>query len=180
MSAHVFLLRVFLLRAVNVGGAKLPMAGVRELATDLGATDVSTYIASGNLICTPPKGLDAFERGLERAIEKRFGFFREVISRTATELQAALDAHPFEVVEPKYSYVSFMAKAPTKAAIEKAGTYETGDDEWKVIGRDLHIRYADGAGHEQMKSASILKALAEPATARNLNSVRKLIELASA
>jgi uncharacterized protein (DUF1697 family) len=171
--------RVFLLRAVNVGGATLPMAELREIAADLGGTDVSTYIASGNLLCAPPADLDAFERGLEQAIEKRYGFFREVISRTAAELQSALDAHPFDVAEPKYSYVSFMAKAPTKAAVEKARTYETGDDRWEVIGRDLHIRYAGGAGHEQMKTASILKALAQPATARNLNSVKKLIELAT-
>jgi uncharacterized protein (DUF1697 family) len=124
--------------------------------------------------------LDGFERDLEQAIEKRYGFFREVISRTRAELQQALDAHPFGVVEPKYSYVSFMAKAPAKAAIEKARTFATGDDEWTVIGRDLHIRYAGGAGHEQMKTASILRALAEPATARNLNTVEKLIELARA
>ncbi len=84
--------RVFLLRAVNVGGAKLPMAELREIAADLGATDVSTYIASGNLIATPPKDLDGFERGLEQAIENKYGFFREVISRTRAELQEALAA----------------------------------------------------------------------------------------
>ena len=46
--------RIHLLRAVNVGGAKLPMAELREVAASLGATDVRTYIASGNLICDPP------------------------------------------------------------------------------------------------------------------------------
>jgi uncharacterized protein (DUF1697 family) len=172
--------RVFLLRAVNVGGAKLPMAELREIAADLGATDVSTYIASGNLIATPPRDLDGFERALEKAIEKKYGFFREVVSRTGAELRKALDAHPFEVVQSKYSYVSFMAKPPTKAAVEKARAVETGDDVWEVIGRDLHIRYADGAGHEQMKTNTILKALGEPATARNLNTVEKLIGLLSA
>ena len=38
---------VYLFRAVNVGGiAKLPMADLRALAAELGATDVRTYIAS--------------------------------------------------------------------------------------------------------------------------------------
>ncbi len=46
-------MRVHLLRAVNVGGATLPMAELRELAADLGASDVRTHIASGNLLCTP-------------------------------------------------------------------------------------------------------------------------------
>lgn len=43
--------RVHLLRAVNVGGAKLPMAELREVASALGATNAGTYIASGNLLC---------------------------------------------------------------------------------------------------------------------------------
>ncbi|MFI5429826.1 DUF1697 domain-containing protein [Aeromicrobium sp. UC242_57] len=170
--------RIILLRAVNVGGAKLPMADLREIASDLGATDVSTYIASGNLVADVPGDPATFDRALEQANEKRFGFFREVISRTPEQVRAALAAHPFEVIEPKYSYVSFLTGAPTAAAIAKAETYETFDDDWQVIGSELHIRYANGAGRPAMKSDSIGRALGVPGTARNLNTVKKLIELA--
>ncbi|ROR95809.1 uncharacterized protein (DUF1697 family) [Salana multivorans] len=170
--------RIFLVRAVNVGGAKLPMADWRVLAEELGATDVSTYIASGNLVCTPPSDVDAFERALEVAVQERFGFFREVISRSVEEVRAALDAHPFEVLEPRFSYVTFLAAEPTPDAIAKARIFETGEDRWEVIGRELHVRYAGGAGRPQMKDASIGRALAVPGTARNLNTVRKLLELA--
>jgi uncharacterized protein (DUF1697 family) len=173
--------RVILLRAVNVGGAKLPMADLKAIAADLGATDVATYIASGNLVADVPGDPDAFDRALERAVEQRFGYFREVISRTRDELVAALDAHPFEVIEPRYSYVSFMLAAPTKEAIEAAADVPTGEDRWQVIGRELHLRYADGAGRAQLKEAQLARALGRiPATARNLNTVRKLIELAGA
>lgn len=170
--------RIVLVRAVNVGGAKLPMARWREIAEDLGATDVATYIASGNLVCVPPDDVEAFDRAMEQAVEDEFGFFREVISRSRSEVQAALDAHPFEVIEPKYSYVTFLAGEPTAEAIAKARTFETGDDCWEVIGRELHVRYAGGAGRPQMKDASIGRALGVPGTARNLNTVRKLIDLA--
>ena len=170
--------RIVLLRAVNVGGAQLPMAELREISTELGASDVSTYIASGNLIAdVPGKGAD-FDRALERAIEERYGWFRDVISRTPKQVRAALDAHPFEVVEPKYSYVSFLTGEPTAAAITKAESYQTGDDRWKVVGSELHIRYANGAGRPEMKTDTVMKALGTPGTARNLNTVKKLIELA--
>lgn len=169
---------VFLFRAVNVGGAKLPMAELREIASGLGAQDVATYIASGNLICRPHGEPDVFAGELERAVEERYGFFREVISRSREEISAALRAHPFEVVDPKFSYVSFCRDAPAPEAITKAESFETGDDRWQVIGRDLHIRYANGAGSAQMKLPSILRALATPTTARNLSTVEKLIELA--
>jgi len=172
-------IRIIMLRAVNVGGtATLPMAELRELAADVGATDVQTYIQSGNLVCVPPGDPEEFDRALEKTIETKYGFFREAISRSPAELQAALEAHPFEVIEPKYSYIAFMTEAPTAQAIAKASTYETGDDQWEIIGRDWHIRYAHGAGTPDMKAASIARALNVPTTARNLNTVRKLIALA--
>ncbi|EFQ84491.1 hypothetical protein HMPREF0063_10343 [Aeromicrobium marinum DSM 15272] len=170
--------RIILLRAVNVGGSTLPMADLRALASELGATDVRTYIASGNLICTPPGDPDEFDRALEAAVEQRFGFFREAISRSRDEVAAALTAHPFEVLEPKFSYVTFLLTEPSPAGIEKARTFATGDDRWQVVGRELHVRYATGAGRPQMKDASIGRALGVPGTARNLNTVTKLIELA--
>lgn len=171
-------IRIVLLRAVNVGGTQLPMAELREIATDLGASDVSTYIASGNLIADVPGKAADFDRALQQALEKRYGWFRDVISRTPAQVRTALAAHPFEVTEPKYSYVSFLTGAPTAEALAKAQTYETGDDQWQVIGTEMHIRYANGAGRPAMKADSIGRALKVPGTARNLNTVKKLIELA--
>jgi uncharacterized protein (DUF1697 family) len=143
--------------------------GFAPLARD---TDgVSTRIAD------VPGDPDAFDRALEQAVEGRFGFFREAISRTPDQVRAALAAHPFEIVEPKRSYISFLAVEPTAAAIEKAGAYETADDRWCVIGTEMHIRYVEGAGRPQMKDAAIGRALQVPGTARNLNTVRKLLAL---
>lgn len=172
--------RVILVRAVNVGGCKLPMAEFREIATSLGATEVTTYIASGNLVADVPVDPDAFDRTLEKALTDRFGWSREVISRSRDELVAALDAHPFEVTQPKFSYVAFMLSAPTTSAIEAARAVPTGSDQWAVIGRELHLRYANGAGRAELKDPQLHRALGKiPTTARNLLTVQKLIELAS-
>jgi uncharacterized protein (DUF1697 family) len=170
--------RIILLRAVNVGKAQLPMARLREIAEELGATEASTYIASGNLIADVPGKAAEFDRALEKAIEKEFGFFRESISRTPAEVKKALEAHPFSVDEPKYSYVSFLLEKPTAEAIAKAETYETGNDQWAIVGTEMHIKYANGAGRPDMKADSIGRALKVPGTARNLNTVKKLIDLA--
>ncbi|MGH3457891.1 DUF1697 domain-containing protein [Aeromicrobium sp.] len=174
MSVHVVLLR-----AVNVGGAKLPMAELRELAADLGATDVSTFIASGNLICDPPQDVKGFGTALEKAIEKKYGFFRECIMRTPAELATARTNYPFEVDDPKNGHITFLLGRPTKAAIEKARGLETGADAWEVIGCEWHIRYDHGAGRSDMKTPAIAKALGVPGTSRNLRTVEKLIELAT-
>ena len=107
---------IALLRGINVGSTrKLPMAELREIAEGLGARDVSTFIASGNLLVDVDDP-EAFDRALEHAIEEHFGFFREAISRSPEELRAAWEAHPFEVVEKRFSYVTFLATEPTSAA----------------------------------------------------------------
>ena len=168
---------VVLLRAVNVGGAKLPMAELRELATDLGATDVSTFIASGNLICDAPKDVRAFASALEKAIETKYGFFRECIIRTPAELRKARENFPFDVDDPKNGHIVFLLDRPSKTAIAKAREIGTGADQWEVIGREMHIRYDHGAGRSDMNGAAIGKALGVPGTSRNLRTVDKLIEL---
>lgn len=171
------MLRIHLLRAVNVGGAKLPMAELRALATELGATNVSTYIASGNLLCVPLGAPEEFDRLLERAIEAKFGYFREVISRSPQELELALECHPFEVLDPSKSFVNFLLEAPAPQALAKAKSYPTGQDVWEVVGRDQHVRYWDGAGRPQLKDVAIRRALGVAGTARNLRTVAKLLSL---
>jgi len=169
--------RVLLLRAVNVGGATLPMAELRALAEELGATEVSTYIASGNLICVPPGEAAAFDRALEAAIEARFGFFREVISRTPDELQAALDAYPFDRAEPKWCHLYLLASEPTAQAAEKLQAKALEDV--AVIGRELHIRYRNGVGQSKLTTPVIHSALGVVGTGRNLATVEKLMGLAA-
>lgn len=169
--------RVVLLRAVNVGGAKLPMAELRRLAEELGATDVSTFIASGNLLCDV-EGADAFDRALERAVLERFGFFREAISRSPDELREALAAHPFEISAPRTAHqIYFLLHPPTPGQVQSL--LDRGlPERLSVIGRDLHIHYPSGVAGSRLTPALIAKTLGSHGTGRNLNTVQKLIELA--
>jgi len=169
--------RIVLLRAVNVGGAKLPMAELREIAVGLGATNVSTFIASGNLLCDVDDP-EAFDRALEQAIEERYGFFREAISRSAEELQAARAAHPFEVdPQTKANHIYFLLQPPSDEQVQ--ALLDRGlPEQLAVIGRDLHIRYADGVAGSKLTPALVLRTLGSHGTGRNLNTVEKLIALA--
>src|SRR5688572_5130138 len=152
------------------------MAELREIAQSLGATDVSSYIASGNLLGDPPGDPDEFARALEAAIESRFGFFREVISRTGDELRTALDAFPFDRSEPKYCHVYFLAGEPAREATE--ALVGRGLEELSVIGRDLHIRYRDGVAGTKLTTPLIHRTLGVVGTGRNIDTVAKLIALA--
>ncbi|MBM7365685.1 DUF1697 domain-containing protein [Gordonia hydrophobica] len=170
---------VVLLRAVNVGGATLPMARLREIAAELGATDVSTYIASGNLLCNPPGDPDSFDRALEQAISNEFGYFREAIGRSPDELERALAAYPFGAAPHGHLY--FLTGEPAAEAAASFCAQDFGGGErLQVIGRELHIDYPAGAGATKLTPAKIAKALGVTGTGRNLRTVAKLIELSRA
>lgn len=171
--------RIVLVRAVNVGGAKLPMSDLRELAAGLGATEVSTYIASGNLICAVPGEPGAFDRALELAVQERFGYFREVISRTPEELAAALAAYPFERAAPKFGYLHLLVAPPAPEAADAFNRADFGDDRAAVIGDVAYLRYANGAGVSKLTAAVLVRRLGVQGTARNLDTIAKLVELAS-
>lgn len=132
------------------------------------------------MLCTPPGPVEEFDLALQAAVQAQFGFFREVISRSREEVAAALAAHPFEEIDPRFSYISFLQSAPRRASVEAAARLETGEDRWQVRGREMHLRYAHGAGAAQMKEPAISRTLGVAGTARNLNTVRKLITLADA
>lgn len=171
---------VFLIRAINVGGAKLPMAELRSMATELGATEVTTHIASGNLICTPPDSADDFARALEAAIEERYGFSREVIIRSATQLRDALEAYPFEASEEKFAHIYFLTGEPDTDKAEAFVAKDFGADELALIGTDLHIHYAAGVAGTTLSVPKIARGLGVTGTGRNLRTVRTLVDLAEA
>ena len=63
---------VAFLRGINLGPTnKIAMPALRELATELGYTDVATYINSGNLIFDSTKKAATLEREIAAAIKPR-------------------------------------------------------------------------------------------------------------
>jgi uncharacterized protein (DUF1697 family) len=171
--------RVHLIRAVNVGGAKLPMAELREIAQELGARNVSTFIASGNLLADPPGAPADFDRSLEKAIQDRYGYFREVISRSPREMAKAVKSYPFEVTDPRFAHVYFLVRQPERAAVHALTAFDAGEDEVRVIGKDLHIRYTRGLQGTKLTAPTIARLLGCQGTGRNLATAAKLAQLAA-
>jgi uncharacterized protein (DUF1697 family) len=89
---------LILLRGINVGGKnKVPMAGLRELLESHGHTNVSTYIASGNVILSSDRSAAAIKRELEDALPRSFKLDSDLISvlvLTRAQLRAVVRKRP--------------------------------------------------------------------------------------
>lgn len=170
---------VVLLRAVNVGGRKVEMAKLRQVAEAAGFKDVRTYIASGNLLVDGPGKPDAVAAKLEAAIGKAFGIEVPVIVRTAQQWQSYAAGNPFPDAEPNRLYLALSQKPPSKDAATTVLAKAVGGEEARLVGDGLWIRYPDGMGTTKVTPAHVDKAMGSPTTARNLNTVRALAQKAA-
>ncbi|TDC53629.1 DUF1697 domain-containing protein [Jiangella ureilytica] len=169
------------LRGINVGGKKkIAMADLRALVEGLGHTDVRTYINSGNVIFTsgtPKAGRAELETAIERAVQSQLGMDVAVIVRTRDELAAAVDANPFPAAEPPRLLLSFLREAPAADSFAAAEKVESGADEFRVDGTTVYLHCPDGIGRSKLAEA-LSRPKTPVGTARNLATVRKLVDLA--
>lgn len=98
------------LRGVNVGGVNLKMAAVAEALQDAGFTDVTTILASGNVLLDSRSGLAAVRQKAERALRDAFGYDAWVLCYEIDAIAEISAAYPFErEVEGHHSYVTFVS-----------------------------------------------------------------------
>jgi uncharacterized protein (DUF1697 family) len=166
---------VALLRAVNVGGTgKLPMAELMAMCAAEGFGDVATYIASGNVVFTAKASAPKVKAALEKRLKAYAGKPVGVAVRTAQELAAILESNPFRKTAPNRTVVIFLDDAPPAGALEDMRGQT--DEDVRLGKREIYVAYgAAGIGASKLKIPA-----AQTGTARNLNTVAKLVELAAA
>jgi uncharacterized protein (DUF1697 family) len=172
---------IALIRGINVGGAnKVAMADLRAIVASLGHTDVATYIQSGNVIFTAPAGNDGrLADALASTIERELGLRLTVVMRTVPELRACLAANPFpEVTELSRVLVTFLSAVPLGAAAASLEPERFLPDRFQLLGAEMYAHYPNGSGRSKLNLDYFEKRLGVRGTARNLNTVAKLIELA--
>ena len=164
---------IALLRAVNVGGtSKLPMAELKSIADELGFHDVRTYIASGNLIFSSRLGEDAVRQKLEAALARHMGKPVPVMVRTAAEVAEVAEGNPFKDAPGRRVLAIFLAEPPPVGALDEVRGL---DGERLALGR--REIYVDYCGRLLGRSKLVIPAAAR-GTARNMNTIAKLAELA--
>ena len=164
---------VALLRGVNlVGRSTLRMADLTAIAEELGLANVRTYIASGNLLFVSDKPEEELRRMLEERLRAHMTRDVRVVLRTAAEMEAVVGRNLFSEAPSKNVQVYFLNEAPPADLLE---TVRNQDDERVATGtREVYVAYGErGIGRSRLRIPA-----AEAGTARNMNTVAKLAELA--
>lgn len=164
---------IALLRAVNVTGTPLPMTELKSISESLGFTDVKTYIQSGNVLFRSDDKEQAVADLLDEALGKKFGKKPGVMVRSTKEMEEIAHNAPFPDAKPNFLLVHFLNEKAPKNALD--GMVAPDGEEAVVAGLEIYVHYPIGSGKSKLK----LPAL-KPGTSRNLNTVRKLAEMARA
>ncbi len=164
---------VALLRAVNVGGTgKLSMVDLKAMCEDAGFIHVQTYIASGNVVFKSAVPAKKVKAELEARLFAYAGKWVGVVVRTAAEMAAVLAANPFPKQAPNQAVVIFSEEVPPKDALAHAAGVK--DEEMRLGAREIYVFYPSGQGTSKLRIPA-----AKNGTARNMNTVAKLAEMAA-
>lgn len=173
---------VALLRGINVGGHNIiPMAALAQAITRAGYANVSTYIASGNVLLDAPEPPRALETRLERVLGKAFAYDATVVVRSRDDIAAMIAALPAGWRTPRadtrYNVLFLRHTIDDAAIVERLGArrgveaiaYHPGTIFWAAKIAQL--------GHSGVAKLAQSAALYPHITVRNLNTTTKLAAL---
>jgi len=174
---------VILLRGINVGGKNtVPMASLRKCLEEQGFSNVSTYIASGNVILKSNKRANDVKAQIEEVLPENFilndGFIK-VLVLTHNQLQVIIDNKPKgfgEQPEKYHSDAIFLMGIDSTQALTAFHPREEVDQIWP----SNEVIYSQRLSSQRTKSRlnKIMETpLYKSMTIRNWNTTTKLIEI---
>ncbi len=159
---------VGLLRGINVGPTtKVPMAMLRALFEEAGATDVTTLLNSGNVVFSGSVDVPA----LLARIRSATGVQTHLLVVDAATFRRVAAAMPFEGDESRLT-ITFMPSVPAHVDIP-----EGIEPELIHVGAEaVYQSFPDGISNTKLKPA-FWKQFPVESTARNLRTVTKVLAL---
>jgi len=173
--------RVAFLRGINVGGHRVKMEELRALFEKAGFDDVSTFIASGNVIFEGGRASAVEqEHAIENFLGNALGYEVATFVRDFAELRTVASVPPFRPEEFAHAgwtlHVMFLRAAAGDAERETLVALESEQDEFRFEGREAYWLTRGRMSESPLFSGRLAKAtVAIPHTMRSIRSLRKLL-----
>ena len=148
-----------------------------ELLEGMNYDNVQTYIQSGNVVFHSKKKAgpkDAAEIG-RKVLEKK-GFEPTVLLLSEADLQSAVEHNPFATSNGKALHFFFLAAASRGPNIKRLESMKANSEKFALCKNVFYLYAPDGVGRSKLV-ANVEKALGVSVTARNWNTVSKLVSM---
>lgn len=168
---------VAFLRAINVGGRVVPMSRLKQLFESVGLRRVETVLASGNVLFESGAAAATIERRVAAHLERALGFEVATFVRTPDEVADVLSRVPFEaaVREAAHAlYVGLLHHAPEPHAARAVEALDHAAHRFAISDREVYWLALERQAGSKMSGGVIERALGQPATFRNVNTLVRL------
>ncbi len=172
---------VALLRAVNITTRPVKMERLRALFAEMDLANVSTYIASGNVLFDGDEPHATLEARIEAHLAGALGFEVATFLRSPDEMAAIAAHEPFAAADREAAFglmVAFLKARPDGAATARLLAHRGNSDHFAVHGREVYWLRRTQQSDTNFSGARLERAMKMPATVRSITTVRKLAELA--
>ena len=175
---------ICILRGINVSGKNIiKMDALKQMFESLGATNVKTYIQSGNVVF---QYKDENPAALETLIISRiladFGFDVPVQVLSFEELKHIVENNPFlkdSTKDEAFLHLTFLAAPPQEIDQEVLFSKKTGNEEIVITDAAVYLYCPHGYGRTKLNNNFLENKLKVQATTRNWKTTLKLLEMAA-
>jgi uncharacterized protein (DUF1697 family) len=171
---------IALLRAINITGRNVKMDALRALFEQLGFSNVSTFIASGNALFDADETAEALEGHIEAHLHAALGYEVVTFLRSPAEIAAVAAHKPFAAQELETAFglmIAFLKRPPDDDATARLMAYRRASDDFAVHEREVYWLRRTQQSETKFAGATLERALKMPATVRSITTVRKLAEI---
>lgn len=170
---------VALLRSINVGGKHVvPMDELAGYFEEAGCQNVRTYLQSGNVVFHCRNKFDGrhTSRIAKRVLSTR-GFEPKMLILSPEELRCAAANNPFPTTSGKALHFFFLESASERPDLARLESAKASTEKFELAGKVFYLYAPEGVGRSKLPAA-VERSLGVSATARNWNTVAKLLAMA--
>ncbi|MGE8434724.1 DUF1697 domain-containing protein [Chryseobacterium joostei] len=166
------------LRGVSVKGTNMKMADVCQVFKDAGMKEVSSILASGNIVFSSDKNVDDLKKILEKAMSEYFSYEAFLFVKSQEETEMFWNSIPFEKNENLHIYAFVGMPGVENTLMEEFQKATQTEDEKAEIVNDIFYWQVSKGNTLDSTFGKVLgkKSLKDQFTSRNTNTFEKILK----
>jgi len=165
------------LRGVNVKGTNMKMADVCQVFKDAGMKDVSSILASGNIVFSSDQKGEELKTILEKAMSEHFSYEAFLFVKSQKETEIFWNSIPFDRSDELHIYGFVGIPGVEKILMEEFQKAGQAENEKAEIINDLFYWQVPKGNTLDSTFGKVLgkKSLKDQFTSRNVNTFEKVL-----
>ena len=166
------------LRGVNVNGTSMKMAEVMNVFTDAGMKEVSSVLASGNILFSSDKKPSELKKILEKSMSEYFDYEAFLFLKNENEISEIVNNNPFNKAEDLHIYVFVGIEDVETLLMEEFSKSDKTENEKAEIVADTFYWQVPKGNTLDSTFGKVLgkKNLKDKITSRNINTFERILK----